>query len=102
MTAVRAIRWIILLTALLCCIAWSYTAIDHLLDHSISISQQDRLGQYSPASQPVSAHLKDARIKQKYWGRQSLFSVACSFFFLLATMMNWVLDGRRRRGGELK
>ena len=31
------------------------------------------------------------------WGRQSLFSVACSFLLLLVVLMNWVLDGRQPR-----
>jgi len=41
-------------------------------------------------------------LSQQHWGRQTMFAVAISFFFLLAVMMNWVLDGRVKRGQELR
>jgi len=95
MTAVRLSRWIFLLTALIASIAWSWIAIDHLLDYSIS--QQLRESQYGPTSQPVSEHMLTLEATQKHWGRQTMFGIACSILFLLAVMMNWVLDGRPRR-----
>ncbi len=94
MSVFRRARWIVLLTALIGCVAWSYIAIDHLLDNSMN--QQQRLSQYGTTAVSPSVHLHQLDLAQQHWGRQSLFAVACSFFFLLAVMMNWVLDGRVR------
>jgi hypothetical protein len=100
MSGARLARWAVLLIALTASISWSYIAINHLLDSSVN--QQDRLSEYNAHPEPVSVHLHQMDLAQQRWGRQSLFSVACSFFFLLSVMMNWVLDGRPRRIGSLK
>ena len=104
MTALRLSRWIVLLAALIGCVVWSYVAIDKLLDNSMD--QKQRASQYGEVPMSPSVHLHQLDLAQQRWGRQSLFAVACSFFFLLAVMMNWVLDGRPRRqvsaGKELR
>jgi hypothetical protein len=92
MTAFRIIRWIVLLTALIASVSWSYTAIGHLL--SSSMAPADRTAQYDSAAEKARVHQMD--LAQQRWGRQTMFSVAVSFFFLVAVMMNWVLDGRVR------
>jgi hypothetical protein len=40
-------------------------------------------------------------LAQQHWGRQTMFALALSFFFLLATMMNWVMDGRQEQPNNL-
>jgi hypothetical protein len=97
MSAPRLARWIILLTALIASVSWSYIAIDRLLGSSMTPA--DRTGQYDSAAE--KAHLHQMDLSQQNWGRQTMFSLACSFFFLLAVMMNWVLDGRPRRDANL-
>jgi uncharacterized protein YqhQ len=94
MTAIRLIRWIFLLSAFIACVSWSYIAINNVLKYSTS--EQQRIEEYEPKPHAASEHVKQTDILQKQWGRQSLFAVTCSFFFMLAVMMNWVLDGRPR------
>jgi NADH:ubiquinone oxidoreductase subunit 3 (subunit A) len=104
MTAFRLGRWIILIVALLASVGWAYVSIDHLLNDSMS--EQERVAEYSATPQPPSVHRQQIDLEQKHWGRQSMFALAVSVAFLLAVMMNWVLDGRPRRsgtsGGDLK
>jgi hypothetical protein len=95
MTFVRLLRWIVLLSALFASVSWSYISIDHLLDSSMN--QQQRTSEYNSTPQPESMHLHQLEQSQMKWGRQSLFSVACSFLILLTVLMNWVLDGRTPR-----
>jgi hypothetical protein len=77
---------------------WAYVAIDHLLDYSMS--DRERVAEYSLTPQPPSVHLHQMDLAQQHWGRESMFAVACSFGFLLALGMNWVLDGRPRRDSD--
>jgi len=98
MSAARAIRWIVLITALIASVTWSCIAIRHLLDSSMP--PNDRTAQYDSAAEKTRVHQMD--LSQQHWGRQTMFAVAISFFFLLAVMMNWVLDGRVKRGQELR
>jgi hypothetical protein len=99
MPLIRNIRWFFLLTALAASIAWSCTAIHHLL--GTSPTRQQELAQYGDAPQQVPAYLKQLDQQQMRWGRQSLFSVALSFLLLLVVMGTWVLDGRPPRRGYL-
>jgi uncharacterized protein YqhQ len=100
MTALRLFRWIFLLTAFIACVSWSYVAIKNVLKYSTS--EQQRIEEYELRPHTASEQVKQTQMLQKQWGRQSLFAVACSFFFMLALMMNWVLDGRPRINRELK
>ena len=102
MSVIRTVRWIFLLSALGGCIGWSYIAINHMLEYSTN--QQQRREEYEAKPHSASAHVHETDVLQQYWGKETMFAVACSFFFLLAVMMNWVLDGRPRRKapGELK
>jgi hypothetical protein len=96
-SAIRTVRWIFLLTALGGCIGWSTIAIRHLLNSSMT--PDDRTAQYDSAAEKARVHQMD--LAQQRWGRQTMFSVAVSFFFLLAVMMNWVLDEKPRRDVNL-
>jgi NADH:ubiquinone oxidoreductase subunit 3 (subunit A) len=102
LSAIRTVRWIFLLCALGGCIGWSYIAINHMLEYSTN--QQQRRDEYESMAHTASAQVHDTDLQQQYWGKVTMFAVACSFFFLLAVMMNWVLDGRPRRRppGELR
>ena len=55
MTVVRASRWIVLLSAFVASVTWSYIAIDHLL--SSSMTQEQRSSEYNSAAHSPSAHL---------------------------------------------
>ena len=59
------------------------------------MTPNDRAAQYDSAAETSRVHQMD--LAQQHWGRQTMFAIACSFLFLLASMMNWVLDGRQRR-----
>ena len=98
LTLIRQIRWMVLLGALLASIAWSYIAINHLLGSSIA--PQQRTADYDSTADSARVHQMD--LSQQYWGRQTMFAVAVAFFFLMAVMMNWVLDGRPKRNPELR
>jgi predicted transporter len=100
MTGIRTIRWIILIFLQAATVAWAYTSITHLLN--TSPNQQQQLAQYSSTSQPASAVMKQIDREQLEWGRQSLFSVASAFLVLMAVGINWVLDGRPDRPGEMR
>ena len=100
MTGIRTIRWIILIFLQAGTVAWAYTAISHLLGSSPT--QQQQREQYSSTSQPESAQMRQIDQEQLQWGRQSLFSVACAFLVLMAVGINWVLDGRPDRSGEMR
>ncbi len=100
MTALRLIRWIFLLSAFIACMSWSYIAINNVLKYSTT--EQQRIDEYQPTAHAPSERVKQIQTLQKHWGQQSLFATACSFFFLLAVMMNWVLDGRPRINRERK
>jgi hypothetical protein len=93
MTAVRLSRWIILLAAFVASVSWSYVAINHLLDSSTT--QQELVSEYSPTPKAPSVHLHQMDLAQRHWGQQTMFAVGCSIAFLLAAMINWVVDGRR-------
>ena len=86
MSAARLARWIVLLIALIGSISWSYIAINHLLGSSMTPA--DRAGQYDSAAE--RAHLRQMDLSQRHWGRQTMFAVACSFFFLLAGKLELV------------
>lgn len=96
----RTVRWLILIFLQAATVAWAYTAITHLL--ATSPNRQMQLAQYNSTSQPESAMMKQIETEQLDWGRQSLFSVACTFLVLMAVMINWVLDGRPPRGRDLR
>ena len=97
MSPARISRWIFLLTSLIASVTWSCVAITHLLD--ASMAPDDRAAQYDSTAEKIRVHQMD--LAQRNWGRQTMFSVAVSFFFLLAVMMNWVLDGRPRHRSNL-
>ena len=97
MSAMRQLRWFFLLAALIASITWAYIAINHLL--SSSMAPQDRTAQYDSTAEAARVHQMDLALQ--HWGRQTMFALALSFFFLLATMMNWVMDGRQDQPNNL-
>ncbi len=99
MTPFRLARWILLIAALLASIGWAYYSINQLLKYSMN--EQEREAEYSTVPQAPSAHLHEMDLAQRYWGRRCMFAIACSFGFLLALMMNWVLDGRPRQNRKV-
>lgn len=93
----RIARWTFLLVALASSVTWSYVSINHLL--ASSMSPQQRTADYDSKAEAARVHQMD--LAQQHWGRHTMFALAFSFFFLLASMMNWVLDGRQQRPANL-
>ena len=79
-----------LVVGLAAAVAWLVVAVRHLMSSGVAYHDDVR-----GATRPSAAAVGQLLVDQNHWGVQCLFAVALVALLVVATMVTWILAGRK-------